>query len=348
MNIKDTTIGVIGMGMVGGALSRGFSWHFPVKCYDIDERKRTHTLEETLNSEIVFVCLPTPMTSATGGSCNLSIIEGFFEKAEEIKKQEDQRKDTIFVLKSTVPVGTTRKLIDKYNLDVMHSLEALTAKNNNIDAITPARQVIGGLNEVSVNKLKAVYEYRFPGCPVFCMSPEEAEYVKYICNCFFSVKVMFFNEMKLLSDKLGLSWDNLLKGVLSDGRIGLSHFLVGDKVKGVGGLCVPGTAMVKIKTVNSGEEFINISELYNRYEKSQLDKEIFMVESCDYNINKSEWKTIKIVTEREIDEDIYIFETDNGNFECTGEHLIPILRNEEKILIEAKNIKDTDLLFINT
>ncbi len=239
MSIKDTTVGIIGMGMVGGALSRGLSWYFPIKCYDIDDKKRTHTLEETLNSEIVFVCLPTPMTSVTGGSCNLSIIEDFFQKAEDVKKQKDQRQDTIFVIKSTVPVGTTRRLIEKHNLDIMHSLEALTAKNNNIDTITPARQVIGGLKESSVKKLKELYEYRFPGCPIFCVSPEEGEYIKYICNCFFTVKVMFFNEMKLLSDKLGLNWENLLKGVLSDGRIGLSHFSVDNEVKGVGGFCFP-------------------------------------------------------------------------------------------------------------
>jgi len=47
-----------------------------------------------------------------------------------------------------------------------------------------------------------------------------------MANCFFATKVMFFNEMRLLIDKQSLSWDKILEGVMSDGRIGTSHYQV--------------------------------------------------------------------------------------------------------------------------
>jgi UDPglucose 6-dehydrogenase len=68
-----------------------------------------------------------------------------------------------------------------------------------------------------------------------------AEQVKYTANCFFAVKIMFFNEMRLLSDSLQTDWDCVLKGVLSDGRIGISHVQVPghDGDMGFGGKCFP-------------------------------------------------------------------------------------------------------------
>ena len=73
------------------------------------------------------------------------------------------------------------------------------------------------------------------------MKSDESEMVKYIANCFFATKVSFFNEMYLLCGKLNLDWDKMMMGVLSDGRIGTSHFQVPghDGDMGFGGTCFP-------------------------------------------------------------------------------------------------------------
>ena len=58
------------------------------------------------------------------------------------------------------------------------------------------------------------------------MNSEESETVKYAANCFFATKVSFFNEIKLLSDKLNCDFNKIMDGVLADGRIGVSHYQV--------------------------------------------------------------------------------------------------------------------------
>jgi UDPglucose 6-dehydrogenase len=87
------------------------------------------------------------------------------------------------------------------------------------------------------------------------MSSSESEMVKYMANAFFATKVVFFNEMKLLSDKLDLRWDTVMNGVISDGRIGQSHCKVPgpDGHPGVGGGCFPKDINALIKTFEKND-----------------------------------------------------------------------------------------------
>ena len=88
------SIGVVGNGFVGGAIVQGFSTFNDIFVYDKDPKKSVNTLEEVLDCNYVFVCLPTPMSSAEGGECNLSIIEDFFSGIE-------YNPDQVFIIKST-------------------------------------------------------------------------------------------------------------------------------------------------------------------------------------------------------------------------------------------------------
>lgn len=238
--MKDKTIGVVGHGFVGSAIVHGFAHYVKeIRIYDKDKSKSGHTFEDTINSDIVFVCLPTPMKDVTGSECNLSIIKGFFE---EVMDRRDIDCSPVFVIKSTVPVGTTRMLQDKYQaLKIVHNPEFLTARNAKIDFITPSRNIVGGMKEEARKPVVDILKSRFPGVTCLEMTSDESEMVKYMANCFFSVKVMFFNEMKQLAVAMGLDWENLISGVLTDGRIGVSHYQVPghDGHWGVGGLCFP-------------------------------------------------------------------------------------------------------------
>jgi UDP-glucose 6-dehydrogenase len=91
-------VGVIGNGFVGNAVAKGFGKHLDVLIYDTDASRSTHTLTETLDCDYVFVCLPTPMISAEGGRCNLSILEKFFEEVSEVETE------AIFIIKSRIRV----------------------------------------------------------------------------------------------------------------------------------------------------------------------------------------------------------------------------------------------------
>jgi len=236
------TIGIIGNGFVGNAIAEGFKHYTTVKIYDRDDKRSSHSFKDTVNSDIVFISVPTPMSNKQGGRCNLSIIEDVFAKANEIKSS------AIFVIKSTVPIGATSSLQLKYpNLTILHSPEFLTARSAKLDFITPSRNMVGYPKDFYSNlhahpsTVVNLYKERFPGVSCQLMTSDESETVKYVANCFFAVKISYFNEIKLLCDKLELDWNHICEGVLSDGRIGISHYQVPghDGKPGFGGTCFP-------------------------------------------------------------------------------------------------------------
>jgi UDPglucose 6-dehydrogenase len=238
------TIGIIGNGFVGGAIVQGFSTFKDIFVYDNDPNKSVNSLDETLNAKYIFVCLPTPMVSAEGGECNLSIIENFFSN---VKYKEDQ----VFIIKSTVPVGTTKRLREEYSLpNIVHCPEFLTARTARVDFICAARSIVGGESMYRL-MVKSLLEERFPGTPVYLTTSDESELIKYASNCFFATKIIFFNEMRLLCDEMKLNWDSVIQGIVSDGRIGQSHFQVPghDGEYGFGGACFPKDVNAMIKTM---------------------------------------------------------------------------------------------------
>lgn len=254
MDLNNVKIGIVGNGFVGTSIARGFMTYCPIMTYDIDPKRSSNTLGEVLGSDIVFVCLPTPMKKVDGGDCDLSIINDLFIRADSILLEISKK--PIFIIKSTVPVGTTKLLSKEFtDLTIVHSPEFLTARCALIDFITPARNIVGGFDKKAVDFVAELYKSRFPGCPCYTMSSDESEFVKYVANCFFSTKVMFFNEMKLLSNKIDLDWDNIITGVMSDGRIGKSHYQVPghDGALGIGGTCFSKDINALIKTFESND-----------------------------------------------------------------------------------------------
>jgi len=239
-------IGIIGKGFVGNAIFQGLNHYYDLKVYDIDPKRSTHEFEDVIGSEIVFLCVPTPMHKDTG-DCDLSYIESVFEKVVKLPETS-----CTFVIKSTVPVGTTKKLNQKYQekIKIIHSPEFLTARTAATDFICPSRHIVGGETENGTDILKQIYEERFPGVPCQTMTSDESEFVKYFANCFFATKVSYFNEMAIFARAHGLDWDKVIQGVMSDGRIGISHYQVPgfDGSFGFGGTCFPKDINALIKS----------------------------------------------------------------------------------------------------
>ena len=70
-------IGIIGNGFVANAVYQNFRDKVSTKVYDVDKNRSLNTLDEVLNQNFVFVCLPTPMTG--DGSCDTTILNDFFD-----------------------------------------------------------------------------------------------------------------------------------------------------------------------------------------------------------------------------------------------------------------------------
>ncbi len=235
-------LGVIGGGTVGRATARCFVEHAEIRVYDVVKERATHNLYDTLCCNIVFLCLPTPQKE-NSLECDTSAIDNFFVNLIH-SAWHYLRETTCFVLRSTVPIGTTRRLREQFRVpNLLHSPEFLTARCAITDAQIPARNIIGVCTEElkeSHHLLAELYKKRFPGVTTFVMFSDESEAVKLILNSFFAVKVAYFNEVRQLADKLQLNWEAIMAGVLSDGRIAHSHTQVpGRDGFGFGGACLP-------------------------------------------------------------------------------------------------------------
>ena len=214
-------VGIIGNGFVGSAIASGFTLHADVRIYDADERRSTHTFEEVINeSEFVFVSVPTPMNIGHGGEIDLSILDQVLQQIEDANR----RTDNIIIVKSTAVPGTTLKYINRHpKLNIVFNPEFLTERTARLDFINTARIVIGAENKELSARVTELYRDRFTATQIIETDTQSAEFIKYMCNCFFSVKVSFMNEMYEMANQKGLNWQSVMAGFLSDGRIGNSH-----------------------------------------------------------------------------------------------------------------------------
>lgn len=240
-------IGVIGYGFLGTAIVHGFSLHANIKVYD-KFKKGFDTLEDVVkHSDIMFLCLPTPMFE--DGTQDISIIEDAVKDIHDLVSGTEEK---IVVIKSTVLPGTNAKLSKKYlNLKFVSNPEFLTARNNRLDFICASRNILGG-DHKSVEKVDALYKHRFGNSlPTYKTTAEKAELVKYTANCFFMTKVMYFNMIYQLCEKMDIDYNEIKDMVLADGRIGRSHCDVPghDGKLGSGGGCFP-------KDINAFKDFI--------------------------------------------------------------------------------------------
>ena len=234
-------IGIIGNGFVGSSVAFGFSpstgCDAEVMIYDKDESKSLNTLSDVVNeSDFIFVSVPTP--SNRDGSINTDIVEDVFAELN----QYNYRRDNVFLLRSTVTPGTTRKIQENCRkLRIVFNPEFLTERSAKFDFINQARFIVGG-EERYTGKVEEMFKWRFgESIPVIKTNYETAEMVKYMNNCYFATKVSFMNEMKQIADKCGVDWDMAVEGFIRDGRIGHSHLDVPgpDGKYGFGGSCFP-------------------------------------------------------------------------------------------------------------
>lgn len=232
-------VGIIGGGVVGSAIARSYIEHVrEVRIFDTDATKTTHTREETLDCDVIFICLPTPGVSHGLGVSNL--LQFFLSL-------KDKEKQLNFVLKSTVPIGFTRQTVTQLGItNLVHSPEFITARCAYTDAQLPIRNMIGSSYTGDIahypgKKLLELFTLRFPHTPTYLYKCEETEAIKLFLNSFFAVKVTLFNELNLLATKLGLDWSVIHREMLRDGRIHPSHSIVPgpDTYYGYGGSCLP-------------------------------------------------------------------------------------------------------------
>jgi UDPglucose 6-dehydrogenase len=228
-------ISVIGLGFVGDNIYKSLVLKgFDMKGYD--KFKKSDSFENTIDSDIIFLCLPTPYDEILKQYDKSSIYEICTLLNENNYKG-------IILLKSTVEPGTTEKLVEKYNLKIIHNPEFLTARTAFEDFHNQSHIVLGRSKNISdeeINLIENFYKNNYTDNISICDSVE-SESMKLFCNSFYAVKIQFFNELYLLCNKINCNYDTVKNLMLKNGWINKMHTNVPgtDNKLSYGGMCFP-------------------------------------------------------------------------------------------------------------
>jgi UDPglucose 6-dehydrogenase len=206
----------------------------------------TKSYKEALeNSEIVFIAVGTPPKKT--GEADLSSV---LAVAENIGKNL-KKGYTVVSCKSTVPIGTNKKVLEilKQNkqegatVDVASCPEFLREGTALHDTFNPDRVVIGSESKKAQEKIMELHK-NIPGERVL-VGIESAEIIKYASNSFLATKISFANLISFISEKAGADVEEILDGVGIDKRIGRVFLYPG---VGYGGSCFPKDVKALVKT----------------------------------------------------------------------------------------------------
>ncbi|MCX5633884.1 MAG: UDP-glucose/GDP-mannose dehydrogenase family protein [Phycisphaerae bacterium] len=186
--------------------------------------------------KLIILGVGTP--SADDGSADISAVLDVCGQIAEYMK--DYR---IIITKSTVPVGTYKKVTEliksktKVRFDYVSNPEFLKEGSAVADFAKPDRVIIGTDNPDVQEIMKQLYSpFMRKGSRIIFMSPASAELTKYASNVMLATRISFMNELSGLCDKFGADIEEVRAGVGSDPRIGNSFLFAG---VGFGGSCFP-------------------------------------------------------------------------------------------------------------
>ncbi len=263
---KDMNIAVAGTGYVGLSLAVLLSQHNTVTAVDIirekvdlinkwkspiqdeyiemylaehEERKLVLkapiTAEEAYkNADFVIVAAPT----------NYDSQKDFFDTSaveSVIQLVKNTNPNACIVIKSTIPVGFTRSIREKYNItNILFSPEFLRESKALYDNLYPSR-IIVGCDVDNRDKAEQFGKLLAAGAEkddveVLIMDYTEAEAVKLFANTYLALRVSYFNELDTYAEVKGLNTANIIKGVSLDPRIGDFY---NNPSFGYGGYCLP-------------------------------------------------------------------------------------------------------------
>jgi nucleotide sugar dehydrogenase len=272
--MQNNKIGIIGLGFVGSAMMQSFKIN---GCevhavYDKYKDGGIGSIDSLLECDILFSALPTIYKE--------SIKEYDKQPLEETLEFLQQNNFSgIFVCKSTVEPGTSNDLANKYQIKIIHNPEFLTARTAFEDFHNQSHIVLGSTNLINNTDLEKViqfYKKYYNKAEISLSSSEESESMKIFCNCFYSVKIQFFNELYVTCKKNGSNYNKVRDMMIKNNWINPMHTSVPgpDGKLSYGGLCFP-------KDTNALNNYMIRNKLPNKLLNATIEERNEMREDKD-------------------------------------------------------------------
>ena len=205
----------------------------------------SNSISKIRDANIIFIAVGTPSSRRGDGEADLKFV---FSVVKDISKFLKKGKKQLVITKSTVPVGTGKKIQDimcELRPDLINNKDYFISSNPEFlregsaieDFMRPDRVVCGVTDKKAEETLKELYRpLNLREAPVLFTDIESAEIIKYASNAFLALKVSFINEIANLCEKTGGNVQMIAKGMGLDNRIGSKFLHPGP---GFGGSCFP-------------------------------------------------------------------------------------------------------------
>jgi UDPglucose 6-dehydrogenase len=206
-------------------------------------RFTTDLAEAVVPARLIFLAVGTPQSA--DGAADLSALWAVADAiAAALKNQPAAAAGKTVIIKSTVPVGTNKKLAERLaaagcpaGVEVVSNPEFLKEGAAIDDFMKPDRVVVGVRRPEAAEVVREMYApFLRTERPFLVMSPESAEMTKYAANAMLATKISFINEMANLCDRVGADVNDVRRGIGHDQRIGFQFLFPGP---GYGGSCFP-------------------------------------------------------------------------------------------------------------